>query len=341
MDTTITITGKVVQATSPEGVTATMPIDQFIQKLHPPLMNCGGLVLPHGVHLYFSTASTTIFFWELPPAVHLVRWISADSKVPYRMGGAKVLYEDRRLAMPFIVIVAVFVRDPSGRLVLSGKNEAYFRTAPLEDADDELLFPALLNISKFPGKVAAKMPLTWICTQFLDMQKLAAESDFNRRVRQSLKALTAPTDGLCASVFFPTHRVGPGRRRLRIHMTIETAPTSSAPRTKTDITYGLVIASAKRPLPTSQYASRGVGQYAPREEPLPDPRSRSVAETALLIEEQSCLPRKAPPQESQRNVPFWASSVLAPPQQGFPGSTFCGAQGRGRIPRTASGGPAQ
>jgi hypothetical protein len=189
MDTTITITGKVVKATSPEGVTATMPIDQFVQKLHPPIMNCGGLVLPHGVHLYFSTASTTIFFWELPPAVHLVRWISADSKVPYRMGGAKVLYEDRRLAMPYVVIVAVFIRDPSGRLVLSGKNEAYFRTAPLEDADDELLFPALLNISKFPGKVAAKMPLTWICTQFLDMQKLAAESDFNRRVRQSLKAL--------------------------------------------------------------------------------------------------------------------------------------------------------
>ena len=189
MDTKITITGKVVQATSPEGVTATMPIDQFVQKLHPPVMNSGGLVLPHGVHMYFSSRSTTIFFWELPPAVHLVRWISADSKVPYRMGGAKVLYEDRRLALPYVVIVAVFVRDPSGRLVLSGKNEAYFRTAPLEDADDELLFPALLNISKFPGKVAAKMPLTWICTQFLDMQKLAAESDFNRRVRQSLKAL--------------------------------------------------------------------------------------------------------------------------------------------------------
>ena len=189
MNTTITITGDVVQATSPEGVTATMSVDQFVHKLCPPLMNCGGLVLPHGVHLYFSTSSTTIFFWELPPAVHHVRWISADSKVPYRMGGAKVLYEDRRLAMPYVVIVAVFVRDPSGRLVLSGKNEAYFRTAPLEDADDELLFPALLNISKFPSKVAARMPLTWICTQYLDMQKLAAESDFNRRVRQSLKAL--------------------------------------------------------------------------------------------------------------------------------------------------------
>jgi len=189
MDTTITITGKTVRATSPEGVTATMSVERFVRELHPPVMNCGGLVLPHGVHLFFSTPTTTIFFWELPPAVHHVRWISADSAVPYRMGGAKVLYEDRRLAMPYVVIVAVFVRDPSGRLVMSGKNEAYFRTAPLEDADAELLFPALLNISKFPAKAAARMPLTWICTQYLNLQKLAAEPDFNTRVRQSLKAL--------------------------------------------------------------------------------------------------------------------------------------------------------
>ena len=189
MDTTITITGKKVQATSPEGVTATMSVEQFVHELRPPVMNCGGLVLPHGVHMFFSTRSTTIFFWELPPAVHHVRWISKDSAVPYRMGGARVLYEDRRLAMPYVVIVAVFVRDPSGRLVLSGKNEAYFRTAPLDGPDDELLFPALLNISKFPKKVAAKMPLTWICTQYLDMRPLAAEPDFNTRVRQSLKAL--------------------------------------------------------------------------------------------------------------------------------------------------------
>ncbi len=187
---TIEIKGKTVQATSPEGVTATMSIEQFVRELRPPIMNCGGLVLPHGVHQFFSTPSTTIFFWELPPAVHHVRWISKDSTVPYHQaGGDKVLYEDRMLAMPYVIIVAVFVRDPSGRLVLSGKNEAYFRTAPLEDADDELLFPALLNISKFPTGAAAEMPLTWICTQYLNLRKLAAESDYNRRVRQSLKAL--------------------------------------------------------------------------------------------------------------------------------------------------------
>ncbi len=185
----ITITGKNVEAISPEGVTATMTVDQFVRELATPVMNCGELILPHGVHTFYSTPSTTIFFWELPPAVHHVRWISKDSKVPYRMPGGKVLYQDRQLALPYVLIVAVFVCDRAGRLVLSGKNEAYFRTAPLESKDDELLFPALLNISKFPSNAAANMPLTWICTQYTDLRELAAHDDLNTKVRQSLKAL--------------------------------------------------------------------------------------------------------------------------------------------------------
>ena len=186
---TLTITGKTVQARSPEGVTATLGVAEFVKSLRAPSFNCGGLILPRGVSTLFSTESTTIFFWELPPAVHHVRWISPDSEVPYRMPGAKVLYQDRRIALPYVVIVAVFARDPAGRLVLSSRNEAYFRTAPLESADDELLFPALLNISKFPKESAASRPLSWICTQYLDMRALAAEDDLNTRIRQSLKAL--------------------------------------------------------------------------------------------------------------------------------------------------------
>ena len=152
---TLTITGKNVQARSPEGVTATMGIADFVEKINPPTMNCGGLILPRGVATFFSTESTTIMFWELPPAVHHVRWISADSEVPFKMPGASVLYEDRRIALPYVVIVAVFAKDPAGRLVLTGKNEAYFRTAPIQSRHDELMFPALLNISKFPKEAAA------------------------------------------------------------------------------------------------------------------------------------------------------------------------------------------
>ena len=186
---TITINGDTVEARSPEGVTATLKVDEFIGKVNPPLMNCCGLILPDGAATFFSTRSTTIFFWQIPPAVHHVRWISPKSEVCHKTPGKTVLYDDRRIALPYVLIVAVFVRDSSGRLVLSGKNEAYFRTAPLEDYGDELLYPALLNISKFPRQSAAAMPLSWICTQYLSLRKLAAEPDFNTRVRKSLKAL--------------------------------------------------------------------------------------------------------------------------------------------------------
>ena len=190
---TLTITGKNVQARSPEGVTATLGIAEFVDKINPPTMNCGGLILPRGVSTFFATETTTIFFWELPPAVHHVRWISADSEVPFKMPGASVLYEDRRIALPYVVIVAVFAKDPAGRLVLTGKNEAYFRTAPIQGRDDELMFPALLNISKFPKEAAASRPLSWICTQYLNMSKLAEEPDLNTRIRKSLKALRNTT----------------------------------------------------------------------------------------------------------------------------------------------------
>ena len=53
----ITINGKKVQATWPEGVTATMPVDQFVRELGAPVMNCGELILPHGVHTFSSTRS--------------------------------------------------------------------------------------------------------------------------------------------------------------------------------------------------------------------------------------------------------------------------------------------
>ena len=47
---------------------------------------------------------------------------------------------ERSLAMPYLLICAVFSRDRSGRLMLSGRNEAYFRTQPLRSPDDELSF---------------------------------------------------------------------------------------------------------------------------------------------------------------------------------------------------------
>jgi hypothetical protein len=185
----VTIRGRHVEARRPEGATARQELSKFLQELAPPVMNTCGAVLPDGVRMIIPAGKMTILVWELDPQVHRVRWIRKDSQVPFMMPGREVSYQFRQLALPYLVIVAVFVRGPSGRLVLSGRNEAYFRTEPIKSGDDPLLFPALLNISKFPASVAAKQPLAWICTQHTNLRALAKEPDFNQRIRKSLHAL--------------------------------------------------------------------------------------------------------------------------------------------------------
>ncbi|MHC5007942.1 MAG: hypothetical protein ACYTGF_11345 [Planctomycetota bacterium] len=185
----VTIQGQRVEARRPEGATASQELSDFLQKLAPPVMSTCGTVLPDGVRMIFSTQKMSILIWELSPQVHRVKWIRKDSKAPFKMPGREVSYEPRQLALPYLIIVAVFVRGPTGRLVLTGRNEAYFRTETLKSGDDPLLFPALLNISKFPASAAAENPLAWICTQHTNLRALAKETDFNQRVRKSLHAL--------------------------------------------------------------------------------------------------------------------------------------------------------
>ena len=55
------------------------------------------------------------------------------------------------------VMLAAFEGD-----MLSGHNECFFRRRPLEKEDDDLLYPALLNCSKFTPQEGK--PLSWICT---------------------------------------------------------------------------------------------------------------------------------------------------------------------------------
>ncbi len=185
----VTIHGTEVEAVSPEGATATMTLGSFLEALRPDLPSTGELIVPDGVRLMLSTPRISIFAWEIPPAVHRVRWISSDSAAPYTFPGCKAKYRERRLAMPYLEIFAVFTRDGHGRLALTSSNELYFRTAPLRHPDDELYFPALLNVSRFKPDLEDSRPLSWICTQHLDRRALANETDANVRFRNSLVAL--------------------------------------------------------------------------------------------------------------------------------------------------------
>lgn len=190
---TLTVRGSTVQATSPEGVTATMSVGDFMGAVAPPSMSSCGILIPHGVRLIHSTRRITIMVWEIEPRVHRLKWISKSSKAPHGGTGRPVLYEFRRLALPYLILVAVFIRGRAGRLVLSGRNEAYFRNQPITSRRNELSFPALLNISKFRKEVADRSPLAWICTQNTNLAGLAKEPDDDERIRKSLEAVRSTT----------------------------------------------------------------------------------------------------------------------------------------------------
>ena len=173
-----------VSATSPEGKTATMPIDAFLAKVAPSAIAGQWLMLPDGVKAVARQGAVIVWVYEQFPCVHNFLWIASDS--PSRFGkGTK--YRSVRIALPHVIMLAVFVPDPSGQLQLSSCNECFFRNGPLKSWDDELCFPALLNCSKFTPDDGR--PLAWICTQHLGRVGLVREADANKRLCAGFEAL--------------------------------------------------------------------------------------------------------------------------------------------------------
>lgn len=181
---TLTISGTQVQAVSPEGQTASLGVPDFIQRLTPLRMDTGDLVLPDGVKATLARGKCVLWVHQTPPRVTQLRWIADDSPVPYGPGGN---YRLVKLALPYVVVLAIFTPGPDGRLQLGGFNECFFRNEPLEGLDDELCYPALLNCSKFSPPEGK--PLSWICTQYLDMKPFARVADLNKRMKLGLKTL--------------------------------------------------------------------------------------------------------------------------------------------------------
>jgi hypothetical protein len=181
---TLKIEGTQVTVTSPEGKTAGMSLEALIGKIAPPRMDTRGAVLPDGVKAVLSRGSLTILVHQTPPGVHNLRWIANDSTENF---GPGTKYRQVRIALPYLIVLAVFGPGEKGELQLTGRNECFFRTEPLASVDDELLYPALLNISKFPNPDGH--PLAWICTEKLQRAKLAREPDINKRIQSGVEAL--------------------------------------------------------------------------------------------------------------------------------------------------------
>jgi hypothetical protein len=182
--TALAINGTEVIATSPEGKTASMPLEAFLAKVAGHRMDTGGVVLPDGVKAVISEGAMTIWVYESPPCVQRLLWIAADSPVPFGPGAQ---YRTVRLALPYLILLVVFAAEPGGTLQLTGANECFFRVEPLKTLEDPLLYPALLNCSRFEPQTGR--PLSWICTQHLKPAPAMRDPDPGKRLPASFKAL--------------------------------------------------------------------------------------------------------------------------------------------------------
>ncbi len=166
-----------------EGKETTIPVAELVNRLAPEVIDTQGLMLPPGTRWARRTPGGFVLVHETPNVVMNLRWIARESEAPY---GEEAIYRDVRLSLPYIVVFAHYgVR--ARQLVLSDRNECYFRTSPLKSEDDPLFFPALLNCSRF--STPEGHPLSWICTQNLDRGPLRGMNHPNRYLQASLGIL--------------------------------------------------------------------------------------------------------------------------------------------------------
>lgn len=178
----ITITNGKVEAVSEEGSKSSMPVDKFLAALCPPAPD---FVLPDKVKFIKSSPDRKfhIAVWEIDPAVHSIRWISATS--PRRYGSGTV-YDKRELALPYIILTMPFVIQSNKIMPQASNFECFYRNEPLVSMDQELYYPALLNCSKF-GDAKPTAPLSWLCTQGLNPAAIFEEEGVSRQLWKMTK----------------------------------------------------------------------------------------------------------------------------------------------------------
>jgi hypothetical protein len=163
-----------------------MKLVDLLERLGPGVPDSRGAVLADGVKCLLPTPSGLIVVHQTPPCLHSFQWIAESSKRDY---GPGTRYRDVRLALPYLIVLAVFERARSGIPVLGRRNECFFARDPLDQRglDTELCYPALLNCSRFPDGVAH--PLSWICTQHLKPSEVARGTSLDASLRTGVRAL--------------------------------------------------------------------------------------------------------------------------------------------------------
>src|SRR5262249_18392125 len=133
-------------AFSPEGKSASMRLEEFCEKVRARAIDLSRVTTPKGVIQQRAEGNAVIWIYEREPQPYSFKWIASDSAIPFGRG---TRYREVTIALPYLVVFAVFIVAPHGRLTLTTSNEAFFRNDPIRSPDDELCFPALLNCSMF------------------------------------------------------------------------------------------------------------------------------------------------------------------------------------------------
>jgi hypothetical protein len=182
----VVFSGDEVHARLPEGTTGCMPLSDLMTKLLPGGPDTGGLILPDGVKRVLPTPDGLMLVHQTPPLLYSFKWISDDSEAPF---GPGTEYRSVRIALPYVVTMAVFEGGARGIPLLSHRNECFFSNQPLESEGPEtpLHYPALLNCSRYPKPEG--YPLSWICTQHLSKREFAGRKTLHASVHAGLKAL--------------------------------------------------------------------------------------------------------------------------------------------------------
>lgn len=187
----VQIKNDTVEVVSPEGQTAAMSLDAFLNYAQG-IADSGSASLPEGIAYIKSRGNTVVWVHQTTPRVWNLKWIAAESARPY--GGAT--YRDVVVALPYMSVVAVFQLGRNGYPALTHANECFFHNKPLDNFEtDQMLAPGLLNCSLFASP-HDRMPIgvdgksvVWICTQYLKAQRPTKGESANQFMKRSFERL--------------------------------------------------------------------------------------------------------------------------------------------------------
>ena len=184
---TIIIDGEEVGVVSPEGEERSIKLSQLIERVAPPVISTCDTVLPDGVKCVIPISGGSVLVHQTPPRVHCFEWIKNDSPAPY---GAGATYRKVSIALPYLIVLAVFEEAPGAFPRLGNSSECFFSNRPIdaEGTATKLHYPALLNCSRYPVN-DDDYPLSWICVQHLVAVAQRELKTNSAAIRLGLKAL--------------------------------------------------------------------------------------------------------------------------------------------------------